>query len=65
MIFDRQIAFWGEEKQRMLEQASVFVAGLGVETLGALTVIATMSVPVCSGSAPSDALMVLSPAVPL
>jgi molybdopterin synthase catalytic subunit len=29
MIFDRQIAFWGEEKQRMLEQASVFVAGLG------------------------------------
>jgi molybdopterin/thiamine biosynthesis adenylyltransferase len=29
MIFDRQIAFWGEEKQRMLEHASIFVAGLG------------------------------------
>ncbi|MCP4197177.1 MAG: HesA/MoeB/ThiF family protein [Proteobacteria bacterium] len=29
MIFDRQIAFWGEEKQRMLERASIFVAGLG------------------------------------
>ena len=29
MIFDRQIAFWGVEKQRLLERASVFVAGLG------------------------------------
>jgi molybdopterin synthase catalytic subunit len=29
MIFDRQIAFWGEEKQHMLERASIFVAGLG------------------------------------
>ena len=29
MLFDRQIAFWGEEKQRLLESASVFVAGAG------------------------------------
>ena len=29
MIFDRQIAFWGEEKQQCLEKASVFVAGIG------------------------------------
>ena len=29
MIFDRQIAFWGEEKQHRLEEASVFVAGVG------------------------------------
>lgn len=29
MIFDRQIAFWGEAKQRQLEQGVVFVAGLG------------------------------------
>ncbi len=29
MIFDRQIAFWGEEKQHLLNNASIFVAGLG------------------------------------
>lgn len=29
MIFSRQIAFWGEQKQSLLEQASVFVAGVG------------------------------------
>ena len=29
MIFERQIAFWGEEKQHRLEQSSVFVAGIG------------------------------------
>ena len=29
MIFERQIAFWGEEKQRLLANASIFVAGLG------------------------------------
>ncbi len=29
MIFDRQIAFWGEEKQALLRKSSVFVAGVG------------------------------------
>ena len=29
MIFERQIAFWGEEKQEMLKKSSVFVAGVG------------------------------------
>ncbi len=29
MIFERQISFWGEEKQHLLKEASVFVAGLG------------------------------------
>ncbi len=29
MIFDRQIAFWGEEKQEYLRKSSVFVAGVG------------------------------------
>ncbi len=29
MIFDRQIAFWGEEKQRMIKDATIFVAGVG------------------------------------
>lgn len=29
MIFDRQIAFWGEEKQDLLRKSSVFVAGIG------------------------------------
>lgn len=29
MIFDRQIAFWGEEKQEFLRKSSVFVAGIG------------------------------------
>jgi molybdopterin/thiamine biosynthesis adenylyltransferase len=29
MIFDRQIAFWGEEKQELLRKSSVFVAGVG------------------------------------
>lgn len=29
MIFDRQIAFWGEEKQELLKKSSVFVAGVG------------------------------------
>ncbi|SPD72054.1 putative ThiF family protein [uncultured Desulfobacterium sp.] len=29
MIFDRQIAFWGEERQSLLTNASIFVAGVG------------------------------------
>jgi molybdopterin synthase catalytic subunit len=29
MIFDRQVLFWGQAKQACLEQATVFVAGLG------------------------------------
>lgn len=29
MIFERQIAFWGEEKQELLKRSSVFVAGVG------------------------------------
>jgi molybdopterin/thiamine biosynthesis adenylyltransferase len=29
MIFERQIAFWGEEKQDLLTKSSVFVAGVG------------------------------------
>ena len=29
MIFDRQIAFWGKEKQNQIENASIFVAGIG------------------------------------
>ena len=29
MIFDRQLAFWGEAKQDLLRNASVFVAGIG------------------------------------
>lgn len=29
MIFDRQIAFWGEKKQDILRKSSVFVAGIG------------------------------------
>jgi molybdopterin/thiamine biosynthesis adenylyltransferase len=29
MVFSRQMAYWGEDKQRMLEEACVFVAGLG------------------------------------
>jgi molybdopterin/thiamine biosynthesis adenylyltransferase len=28
-IFSRQIAFWGEEKQALLREAAVFVAGVG------------------------------------
>jgi molybdopterin/thiamine biosynthesis adenylyltransferase len=29
MIFSRQIAFWGEQKQSLLERACIFVAGVG------------------------------------
>ena len=29
MIFERQLAFWGEAKQDLLRNASVFVAGIG------------------------------------
>jgi molybdopterin-synthase adenylyltransferase len=29
MIFDRQIAFWGEERQHLLTNSSIFVAGVG------------------------------------
>ncbi|GAG63694.1 unnamed protein product, partial [marine sediment metagenome] len=29
MIFSRQIAFWGEKKQMMLQKSAIFVVGIG------------------------------------
>ena len=29
MIFSRQIAFWGEKKQLILQKSTIFIAGIG------------------------------------